>query len=152
MIVRCSNCGSQNRLPDDPAGKTVVCGKCKTPLSADGAGSGAPHPSNGDGRPVTITDATFRDTIARGPVVVDFWAPWCGPCRMIGPLIEQLAGERRDIRFAKLNADENRQTTNAFGVQGIPAILFFRDGVEKGRVVGAVPRPQLEAAIRQYLG
>ena len=141
--MRCPNCGSQNRLPDDAAGKTVVCGKCKTPLTAA---------SDGNGHPVTITDATFRNTIARGPVVVDFWAPWCGPCRTIGPVIEQLAGERRDIRFGKLNVDENPQTTHAFGVQNIPALIFFRDGAERGRVVGAVPRPQLEAAIRQYLG
>jgi thioredoxin len=151
MIVRCPQCGSQNRLPDAAAGKTVVCGKCKTPLSAAGGGE-ASHSGNGDGHPVTITDATFRNTIARGPVIVDFWAPWCGPCRMIGPLIEQLATERRDLRFGKLNVDDNPQTTRAFGVQGIPAIIFFRDGVEKGRVVGAVPRPQLEAAIQQYLG
>jgi thioredoxin len=152
MIVRCPKCGSQNRLPDDAAGKTVVCGKCKTPLSAAGGGGEASMPGNGEGHPVTITDATFRNTIARGAVIVDFWAPWCGLCRTIGPLIEQLAAERRDLRFGKLNVDENRQTTHAFGVQGIPAIIFFRDGVEKGRVVGAVPRPQLEAAIRQYLG
>jgi len=151
MIVRCPKCGSQNRLPDDASGKTVVCGKCKTPLSASSGGE-ASQSGNGGGHPVTITDATFRNTIARGPVIVDFWAPWCGPCRMIGPLIEQLADERRDLRFGKLNVDENPQTMHAFGVQGIPAIIFFRDGVEKGRVVGAVPRPQLEAAIRQYLG
>jgi thioredoxin 2 len=141
MTVRCPGCGAQNRLPEDAGGKKVVCGKCKTPLQA-----------GADGHPVTVTDATFRKEVAAGPVVVDFWAPWCGPCRTIGPVIEQLAGERRDIRFGKLNVDENPATTQAFGVQGIPAIIFFRDGVERGRVVGAVPRPQLEAAIRQYLG
>ena len=144
MILRCPNCGAQNRMPETAGGKKVVCGKCKTPLAAPA--------TDGSGHPETITDASFRDVVARGPVVVDFWAPWCGPCRTVGPVIEQLAGERRDIRFGKLNVDENPQTTRAFGVQGIPAILFFRDGQEKGRVVGAVPRPQLEAAIRQYLG
>jgi thioredoxin len=149
MIVRCPKCGAQNRLPDDAQGKKVVCGKCKTQLSAPAGGDGA---SAGDGRPVTITDTTFRDSISKGPVVVDFWAPWCGPCRTIGPVIEQLAGERRDIRFGKLNVDENPGATHAFGVQGIPAIIFFKDGAEKGRVVGAVPKPQLESAIRQYLG
>ncbi len=144
MILRCPQCGAQNRMPEGAGGKKIVCGKCKTPLTASPAADG--------GHPETITDASFRETVARGPVVVDFWAPWCGPCRTVGPVIEQLAGERRDIRFGKLNVDDNPQTTRAFGVQGIPAILFFRDGEERGRVVGAVPRPQLEAAIRQYLG
>jgi thioredoxin len=130
-------------MPEAAGGKKVVCGRCKTPLAVGAASNGHPE---------TISDATFRDAVARGPVVVDFWAPWCGPCRTVGPLIEQLAGERRDIKFAKLNVDDNPHTTQAFGVQGIPAILFFRDGEERGRVVGAVPRPQLEAAIRQYLG
>jgi thioredoxin 1 len=71
---------------------------------------------------------------------------------MIAPVIEQLASERRDIRFAKLNVDENPQTSMQFGVQGIPLLVFFKDGVERGRVVGAVPKGQIEAAIRQYLG
>jgi thioredoxin 1 len=101
---------------------------------------------------VALTDTNFRAQIARGPAVVDFWAPWCGPCRMIGPIVEELAGERRDIRFAKLNVDQNPRTSSEFGVQGIPLLVFFKDGVERGRVVGAVPKGQIEAAIRQYLG
>lgn len=119
----------------------MVCGKCKTPLAG----------SNGDGRPVELTDANFRETIASGPVVVDFWAAWCGPCRMIAPVIEQLASERTAIRFGKLNVDHNRQTAAAFGVQGIPLLVFFKDGQERGRVVGAVPRTEIEAAIDRYL-
>ena len=71
---------------------------------------------------------------------------------MIAPVIEQLAAERRDVRFAKLNVDENPRTREAFNVQGIPLLVLFKDGVERGRVVGAVPRSQIEAAIRQYLG
>jgi thioredoxin len=141
-IVRCPSCGQANRVPELGSGKTAVCGKCKTPLTQ----------SNGDGHPVALTDANFRDAIARGNAVVDFWAAWCGPCRMIAPVIEQLASERRDIRFAKLNVDENPQTSMQFGVQGIPLLVFFKDGVERGRVVGAVPKGQIEAAIRQYLG
>ena len=101
---------------------------------------------------MTLTDADFREQIARGNAVVDFWAAWCGPCRMIAPLLEQLASERRDILFAKLNVDENPQTSSSFGVHGIPLLVFFKDGVERGRVVGAVPKGQIEAAIRQYLG
>jgi thioredoxin 2 len=140
-VVRCPSCGQANRVPEVGEGKTAVCGKCKTALKADG-----------DGHPITVTDRDFRNQIANGASVVDFWAPWCGPCRMIGPVIEELAKQRRDIRFAKLNVDENPSTSRAFGVQGIPLLVFFKDGVERGRVVGAVPKGQIEAAIRQYLG
>jgi len=144
MIVRCPQCGAQNRLPEEAGGKTIICGKCKTPLAA-----GAP---SGGGHPETITDATFRETVAHGSTVVDFWAEWCPPCRMIAPLIEALAAEWRDVRFGKLNVDESPNTARAFGVQSIPTIIFFRDGQERGRVLGAVPRAKLEAALRQYLG
>jgi thioredoxin 2 len=141
MITRCPSCGAQNRLPDDAGGKKVVCGKCKTPLTS----------AAGGGAPVNVTDATFRQAIDRGPAVVDFWAPWCGPCRMIGPVIEELAGARPDITFAKLNVDENPSSAAAFNARSIPLLVFFRDGNERGRMVGAVPRSQIEAAIRQYL-
>ena len=143
-VVRCPNCGQANRVPELGDGKTAVCGKCKAPLYAHGDGDGA--------HPITLTDADFRQEIASGDSVVDFWAAWCGPCRMIAPVIEQLAAERRDIRFAKLNVDENPQTASSFGVHGIPLLVFFKDGAERGRVVGAVPKGQIEAAIRQYLG
>ena len=141
--MRCPVCGQVNRVPDLDRGKKAVCGKCKTPLIAA---------ADGDGHPMTLTDSDFNRQIAKGSAVVDFWAPWCGPCRMIGPVIEQLASERKDIRFAKVNVDENPQTSHDFGVHGIPLLVFFKDGVERGRVVGAVPKGQIEAAIRQYLG
>jgi thioredoxin len=142
-IVRCPQCGQANRIPEIATGQAAVCGKCKTPLPANG---------NGGGHPVTVTDANFRDQIAKGSTVVDFWAAWCGPCRMIAPVLDQLAAERPDVRFAKLNVDENPRTAESFNVQGIPLLVFFKDGVERGRVVGAVPRVQIETAIRQYLG
>ena len=136
-IVRCPGCGQANRVPELGSGQAAVCGKCKAPLG---------------GHPVTITDASFRDAISKGPAVVDFWAPWCGPCRMIGPVLEQLASERHDVKFAKLNVDENPRTASTFNARSIPLLVFFKDGVERGRVVGAVPKGQIEAAIRQYLG
>jgi thioredoxin 2 len=136
MIVSCPNCGVQNKLPENVNGKKVVCGRCKMPL---------------DGKPVPVTDASFSASIAKGPSVVDFWAPWCGPCRMIGPVLDELAGQRRHIRFAKLNVDENPVTAAQVGARSIPLLVFYRDGVEQGRVVGAVPKGQIEAAIAEYL-
>ena len=140
-VVRCPSCGQSNRVPELASGKAAVCGKCKTPL-----------PVSAGGKPVTVTDADFANVIASGAVVVDFWAPWCGPCRTIGPVLEEIAADRSDVRIAKLNVDENPRTSAKFGVQSIPLLVFFRDGVERGRLVGAVPRPNIESAIRQYLG
>jgi len=139
-IVRCPSCGQANRLPAD--GKKAVCGKCKTPLTS----------GQSDGHPIDVTDANFAETIRSGAFVVDFWAGWCGPCRMIAPVIEELAASRSDVRFAKLDVDRNPRTAQAYRPMSIPLLVLFKDGVEKGRVVGAVPRTQIEAAIRQYLG
>lgn len=139
-VVRCASCGQANRVPGLAAGKRAVCGRCKAPLTADA------------GHPVELTDANFRSAIAKGSYVVDFWARWCGPCRMIAPVIEELARERNDVRFAKVNVDQNPGTASAFSVQGIPLLVFFRDGAERGRVTGAVPKGQIEAAIARFLG
>lgn len=138
QIVRCPSCGQANRIPDLDSGKQAVCGKCRTALTG--------------GSLLELTDANFRSAIAAGSFVVDFWAAWCGPCRTIGPVIEELARERTDVRFGKLNVDQNPRTSDAFGVQGIPLLVFFKDGVEKGRVTGAVPKGQIEHAIARYLG
>lgn len=146
QVVRCPQCGQANRVPPVGSGKTAVCGKCRAPLV--GAQSGA---AADNGHPVVLTDATFESAIRNGSYVVDFWAAWCGPCRMIAPIIDELAAERTDVKFAKLNVDENPRTSGQFGVQGIPLLIFFRDGAEAGRVIGAVPRAQIEAAIQRYL-
>jgi thioredoxin 2 len=137
QVVRCPSCGQANRVPPVGSGKKAVCGKCGTPLL---------------GGVVTLTDSNFDDTIAGGPFVVDFWAAWCGPCRIVSPVIDALASERSDVRFGKLNVDENPRTAAAYDVRGIPLLIFFREGNEAGRVVGAVPKGQIEAAIQRYLG
>jgi len=143
-IVKCTSCGQANRVPAVGSGKKAVCGKCKTPL-VEAAGGG-------EGRPLILTDGTFEQVTAGGAFVVDFWAAWCGPCRTIAPVIDELAAERKDVRFGKLNVDENPRTAARFQVQGIPLLVFLRNGKETGRLTGAVPRGQIEAAISRYLG
>jgi thioredoxin len=139
QVIRCPNCGQANRLPELGSGKKAVCGRCKAPLN-EAAG------------PIVLTDATFDEGVRSGAYVVDFWAAWCGPCRTIAPVIDALAAERTDVRFAKLNVDENPRTAARFEVQGIPLLVFLKNGAEAGRVTGAVPRGQIEAAIQRYLG
>jgi thioredoxin len=144
QVVRCPTCGQANRVPPIGSGKKAICGKCKASLEAS-QGSG-----NGPGHPIVLSDATFAEKIRNGSVVVDFWAAWCGPCRIIAPILDELARERSDVTFAKLNVDENPRTATQFGVQGIPLLIFFSNGAEAGRVVGAVPKDKIEAAIQQY--
>ena len=144
-IVRCRACGQANRVPHLATGKSAVCGRCRSSLDPRRSSAASRHP-------VTLTDANFHETIGRDRFVVDFWAAWCGPCRAVGPVIDALAAERSDVRFGKLDVDHNPRTAAAFGVQSIPLLVFFRDGAEAGRVVGALPKPQIEAAIARYLG
>jgi len=146
MIITCPSCGQANRVPELANGKKVICGKCKAELPAP---SGA---SAGNGHPVTLSDAGFSQQIGSGKWLVDFWAPWCGPCRMIAPLLDEIASQRDDLRVGKLNVDENQRTASQYRAMSIPLLVFFQDGVEKGRVVGAVPKGHIEAAIRQYFG
>ncbi len=139
QVIRCASCGQANRVPALEGGKKAVCGQCGTELLAV------------SGHPIELSDRDFAQKIISGKYVVDFWAAWCGPCRTIAPVIEALASERTDVNFAKLNVDQNPQTAAFFRVQGIPLLIFFKDGEEKGRVTGAVPRPAIESAIQKYL-
>ncbi len=103
--------------------------------------------------PIVLTDAIFASEIAKNTlIVVDFWAPWCGPCRMVGPIIEDLARDYSGrVAFGKLNVDENPVTASNFQVQSIPTILIFHRGQAVDGVLGAVPRSLLESRIRPYL-
>ncbi|HEX9983327.1 MAG TPA: thioredoxin [Thermoanaerobaculia bacterium] len=147
QILTCPSCGASNRVPVLSEGSKAVCGRCKTPLTGPAKGA----PSTGGG-PVELSDANFRTAIAQGRYVVDFWAGWCGPCRTIAPVIQELAASRTDVRFAKLNVDENPRTSTQFGVRSIPLLVFFKDGMEAGRLTGAVPRASIEQAITRFLG
>ncbi|GAB2690805.1 thioredoxin [Paenibacillus thermoaerophilus] len=102
---------------------------------------------------IHTTDAEFQQTIKEGVVLVDFWAPWCGPCRMISPILDELSEKLGDAAtIAKINVDENPETAGRFGVMSIPTLKLFKDGVEVNTLVGVRPLAELEAAVREHLG
>ena len=102
---------------------------------------------------LTATDAAFNDLISGDkPVLVDFWAEWCGPCRMVGPIVEEIAGEHAEkLSVAKLNVDENPQTAMEYDVMSIPTLIVYQDGVEKKRIVGARPKHALLQELEEFL-
>jgi thioredoxin 1 len=101
----------------------------------------------------TVTDATFQSEVLESetPVLVDFWAPWCGPCRMVSPILEEIDAERDDVRVVKLNIDENMQTPMQYGILAIPTMVLFRNGAEAARIQGAMPRKRIEAQLEPAL-
>lgn len=136
LTIRCPACESWNRIRSDRAADGPKCGSC-------GAAIDLSHP-------LPLTDETFARTIAETdvPVLVDFYADWCGPCRMMAPYVDQLAKEQvgRAI-IAKLDTDRHQRAAAPFGIRGIPTTIVFRGGKEAARQVGAVPKSGLEALL-----
>lgn len=140
-FVRCRVCGATNRVPreDVAQGLEPVCGRCKTPLSL---------------KPVEVTDATFSTEVERSPVPVllDMWAAWCNPCRMIAPVVEQLGAEIGGrVRVAKMDVEKNPLTASRFNVRSIPTLLILKNGREVDRIVGVQSKSEIVQRLRRVI-
>ena len=145
-IQTCPKCGTKNRVNESVASTHhAVCGKCGAKLNA-----------GGDGKPQVVTDSTFAQEVVAAsaalPVLVDAWAEWCGPCRMIAPVLDQLAEESHGrYKIAKLNVDENPLTSQKFGIRSIPTMLIFKNGRLVDQLVGAIPKQAIASKLAAYL-
>jgi thioredoxin 1 len=103
--------------------------------------------------PITLTDSNFKTEVSKYPILlIDFWAPWCGPCRMISPIIEQMAREYTGkVVFGKVNIDENQIIAQSFGVQSIPTMIIFKNGKAVDVIIGAIPKAQIESRLHQQV-
>jgi thioredoxin 2 len=144
QLIRCPKCGgTTNRVPQDKIqqGLQPVCGQCQTPLLVLS-------------KPLTVTDATFAAEVERSPlpVLLDLWAPWCGPCRMMAPMLDELATEMAGrVRVAKLNVDENPVTAGRFNVRSIPTLLALKKGLEVDRIVGVQSKSDIARRLQQVI-
>ena len=139
--VVCTECNAVNRIEAGQSGVAGKCGKCGTPLFS--------------GEPADLPAAALEKQIARSdiPVLVDVWAPWCGPCRVMGPEFKTAAEALEpNVRFVKLNSDDNQELSGRLGIRGIPTMLLFRGGREAARVSGAMPASEIMKWVRGNLG
>jgi thioredoxin 2 len=139
--VSCPSCGKLNRVDMARAADRPVCGQCRKPIPLD--------------EPIRLTDANFDRVIADAqvPVLVDFYADWCGPCKMMAPVLDEVARDNVGrVLVAKVDTDRNPGVSQRFRIASIPTLIAFRGGREAGRELGAIPRPRLDALLRQAVG
>lgn len=143
LIIRCTKCGAKNRVPENRVSESPKCGKCGTTLRLEIFDA-----------PVNVTDASFDREVMQSflPVLVDCWAPWCGPCRAVGPILDSLAKSYKGrLKIAKINVDENPGTGSKYRIQSIPTMLFVKNGNLVDQVTGALPKEALEARIKAFV-
>jgi thioredoxin 2 len=140
MIIHCPHCNKGNRVPADKLNQTPICGACQQELLS---------------LPINATATNFSELVTQStmPVVVDFWAPWCGPCKMFGPSFQASAvTHANQVLFVKVNTEAEQALGSQWDIRSIPTLVGFKDGKEVHRVSGALPPAQLEQFVKQLIG
>jgi len=141
MIRRCPSCGRDNRVPAQHLAHAGRCGECKARLAPSDA-------------PLDVAPGAFDEIVAESPVpvLVDFWAPWCGPCRAVAPVLEQLQDELTGrLKIVKVNVDENGEIAGALGIRSIPTLIVFKEGKAVEGAVGALSKQQMLEFLEPHL-